>query len=64
MSNEAPERTTADFKVGDRVIYKCGPWSENQERGKVTSINDHYVFVEFDYNPTSKACRPQNLTKA
>lgn len=31
------------------------------ERGRVTSLNAHYVFVQFGTDFHAKACRPEDL---
>jgi hypothetical protein len=57
---------TRNFKVGDRVGYLFQR-GEMPELGTVTSINLHYVFVQFDKYPaqenTSHACNPGDLRK-
>ena len=34
------------------------------ERGKVTSKNERFAFVNFNCQSTSKACRPEDITLA
>jgi len=61
-------RSEAEIQVGDRVVYS----SFNQEEyGKVSSINEKYVFVRFDEHvnklgwdgATSQACNRSDLKK-
>jgi len=35
---------------------------QDVERGLVTSKNNVFAFVQFNYSPTSKACSPETLT--
>jgi len=61
------EKTT-DFKVGDEVYYTSphliGEGRTQDNYGLVTSTNDTFVFVSFNHNPTSHACRPDSLEKS
>lgn len=51
-----------DFKVGETVTYIPRHSNEYSDRelGKVTSINDKFVFVDYGYG-TSQATMPENL---
>jgi len=66
----------SDFKSNDEVVYV--PYHAEGDRahpdcmwGRVSSINDHYVFVRFNdtvsrlgwEGATSKACKPDQLQK-
>lgn len=53
----------ADKDKGRLVIYHPHP-DNKAEQGRITSWNDHYVFV--DYNNTGRgiATRPETLTFA
>ncbi len=66
----------SDFKPEDRVIYIPGHAFGNRthpdcERGSVSSVNDHCVFVKFDkqvvklgwQGTTSQGCSPLDLEK-
>jgi len=58
----------SEFKPGERVVYvpyhADGDRSHPDcERGVVTSINDHYVFVQFKPGAVSQACKPDQLQK-
>lgn len=61
--------TTVEFPVGMRVLYipnhaHSDVNHHEVEVGEVTSVNQRYVFVKFDCQQTSKACRPENLKPA
>lgn len=46
--------------IGSAVIYLKA--KDNSERiGYITSVNDTYVFVRFNYTSTSHAVRPEDL---
>jgi hypothetical protein len=45
--------------VGRKVVYFS--WSGAAERGKISSMNDEYVFVRFGEETSSKACRRGSL---
>ena len=60
--------TPHDFQVGQRVTYV--PYhAEGRvdhtdcERGRVSSINDYFVFVKFRDQPNGQACKPDQLVK-
>ena len=63
--------TVADFKKGDTVVYVAGHKQATRtlddcEPGRVTLVNDTYVFVQFmdkqgNYFPNSQACDPHDL---
>lgn len=68
--------TASDFQPGDRVAYVPGEANNNLshpnvERGRVSSVNEKYVFVRFDktvaklgwQGTTSQSCRPDDLVK-
>jgi hypothetical protein len=50
-----------EILVGARVAYACGCPGVAPEYGQVTSLNQHYVFVRFDGEFNSKACRRADL---
>lgn len=59
-------KTTSDFSIGQEVIYvpnhASGVDDRACEHGRVSSINDIYVFVKFDPAiASSKGCHPRNL---
>lgn len=64
------ETKLTDFKAGDRVRYV--PYHAHGdvrhadcENGRVTSVNDTYVFVRFrPEGETSEACLPDQLVKS
>lgn len=61
--------TSEEFPVGMRVLYIPNHAHGNighhdVEVGVVTSSNESYVFVQFDHQQTSKACRRVNLQPA
>ena len=51
--------TTADFAVGDGVVY--APAHGVREDGVVTGVDDRYVFVRYAGDEHSKATRPELL---
>lgn len=51
----------AEFKIGDRVIYRSYP-NARPEEGSVTSVNKKFVFVRYGADITSKATSPKDLT--
>jgi hypothetical protein len=56
-----------DFHAGDLVRYVPYHAGGNVhhpdcENGRITSKNDHYVFVRFS-GSTSQACKPDQLRK-
>lgn len=67
----------SDFKPGDAVVFipnhagDQGRAHVDCERGRVSSVNDHYVFVRFNQHvekfgwegATSQACKVENLEK-
>ena len=62
--------TVSSFKQMDTVVYvprhkQSERTLEDCEPGRVTSINDTYVFVQFmdneGYKPNSQACYPCDL---
>lgn len=59
------ELTVKDFKKGDRVGYIA--FDGSHDPGTVTSVNNKYVFVKFDFYSaqyrTSQACNPTHLRK-
>lgn len=68
--------TLEDFDVGDEVIYipnhaHGDRTHEDCEWGRVTSKNEHYIFVLFNnfaarfgkFGGTSQACKPENLER-
>lgn len=47
----------SEFHPGDRVVYR-----PHGDEGVVTSKNDRYVFVKFNYGPTHGiSCHPDDL---
>lgn len=53
--------TTADFKAGDRVVYR-DHFTQKPEDGTVTSTNAVNVFVCYGLpGSTSQATRPEDL---
>lgn len=62
------ENSTFNFKESDKVYYipnhaKGNVTHKDVEIGVVTSVNKLYVFVQFSYGTTSKACLSENLRK-
>jgi len=68
------ERTTAEFKKGNAVLYipehlmreaiaagNDGGIHIKENLGVVTSVNDTYVFVKYTGDIHPKATRPHNL---
>lgn len=53
-----------EFKQRDEVRYtpRHSACEADTEDGIVTSLTREYVFVRFDGEITSKACRPGDLT--
>lgn len=47
--------------VGRIVVYKSGPNGKN-EKGKITSWNESYIFVDYYGTDRGTATRPINLT--
>ena len=55
--------TPADFKEGDRVVYR-DPHDRKPQEGTVTSTNHLYVFVCYGLpGATSQATNPKDLEK-
>ena len=53
------------FSVGDAVVYRPrGESSDGRlERGVVTSVNSHYVFVRYGDDADGRATEPADLTR-
>lgn len=54
------------FRIGQIVTYvpnhADGDTTHRDcERGRVISLNAHYVFVQFSTQPNPQACRAENL---
>ena len=64
-----PSNSLSGFKAGDRVRYvpyhaEGDATHKDCQNGRVTSVNDHYVFVRFrPEGETSEACLPDQLVK-
>lgn len=59
---------TTNFKVGDEVTYiprhaKNDENHPDRELGRVTSINDEFVFVRYGNKTGSQATSPNDLVK-
>lgn len=48
--------------IGGAVIYLKAK-NDNERIGYITSVNNVYVFVRFDYSLTRHAVRPEDLKK-
>lgn len=46
--------------IGGAVIYLKAK-NDNERIGYITSVNDTYVFVRFNFSLTSQAVRPEDL---
>jgi len=62
-------KKTTDFKIGTPVCYisktalkgESGKMVETKNLGRVTSVNDKFVFVRYNSSNTSQATDPEDL---
>ena len=53
--------TEAAEHIGEPVVYNCHPEVPSED-GVITSVGEHYVFVRYAGDLTSKATHPSHLT--
>lgn len=62
MENMIDITKLTELDKGRKVVYKANHLGHKGEEGKITSWNDHYIFVDYYKTGKGTATMPINLT--